>query len=316
MSGSAAAVAFAGRALGSPLRLTTVGLSPAQASSAWRIVTTDIEESEHSLSRWRAESVLSRLNAVAGSDNCMVADPRLIELLVASARAQRISNGRFDPRVVTRLESLGEQAGVPLPGLPDELGTDRPWLACDPRAGLVRLAAPVDSGGIGKGLSLRWAARALKRAGLLGTGLLLEAGGDLVVHGERAGGGPWQIGVEDPAGGDEPLAVISVPRGAIATSSTAVRRWTSADGTPVHHILDPFTGEPGGDGLQAVTVALVDPAWAEVWSKTLFLAGRREIGQEARRRGLAAWWVEDDGSLHLTPAAREQTAWTRADRAA
>ncbi|MGZ8563256.1 MAG: FAD:protein FMN transferase [Candidatus Limnocylindria bacterium] len=302
--------------MGSPLRLTTVGLSPVQAASAWGIVTTDIEESEQCLSRWRAESALSRLNAVAGSGECVAADRRLVALLVASARAQRTSGGRFDPRVVTRLESLGERAGVPLPELPEELGTDRPWLACDPRAGVVRLSAPVDSGGIGKGLSLRWAARALARAGLIGSGMLLEAGGDLVVHGERAGGGPWQVGVEDPAGGDEPLAVISATHGAIATSSTGVRRWESPDGVPVHHLIDPFTGEPGGDGLQAVTVATADPAWAEVWSKTLFLAGRRAIGEEARRRGLAAWWVENDGSLHLTPAARPQTAWTSADRAA
>lgn len=316
MSPGGAAVAFAGRAMGSPLRLTTVGLAPAQAAIAWEIVTNDIEESEESLSRWRAESALSRLNAVAGSGECLPAGPRLVALLVASARAQRISGGRFDPRVVARLESLGEHAGVPLPGLPDQLGTDRPWLACDPRSGLVRLSVPADSGGVGKGLSLRWAARAVTLASLLGTGMLLEAGGDLVVRGERAGGGPWQIGVEDPAGGDEPLAVISVTGGAIATSSTAVRRWESPTGAPVHHLIDPFTGEPGGDGLQAVTVAAADPAWAEVWSKTLFLAGRRAIGEEARRRGLAAWWVEDDGSLHLTPAARQQTAWTSADRAA
>ena len=46
-----------------------------------------------------------------------------------------------------------------------------------------------------------------------------------------------------------------------------------------------------------------DPAWAEVWSKVLFLGGRRAIANEARSRGLAAWWVADDGSLEMTPAA-------------
>ena len=42
----------------------------------------------------------------------------------------------------------------------------------------------------------------------------------------------------------------------------------------VHHLIHPRTGEPGGDGLLAVTVAAPDPAWSEIWSKTLFLAGR------------------------------------------
>jgi len=302
--------------MGSPLRMTTVGLPRAKAQRAWETITADTESTEQSLSRWRADSALSRLNAIAGSGECMPVDERLMELLITSARAQRVSAGRFDPRVVGRLEAIGEHAGVPLPAVPDDIGSDRPWMACDPRRRLVRLASPVDSGGVGKGLALRWAARAVRRSNLLGSGLLVEAGGDLVMLGAPAVGGPWQIGVEDPAGGDEPLAVISVSRGAVATSSTAVRQWTSPGGDQVHHLIDPSTGEPGGAGLQAVTAAAPDPAWAEVWSKTLFLAGSRAIGDEARRRGLAVWWVEDDGSLHMTPAARQQTAWTSADRAA
>jgi thiamine biosynthesis lipoprotein len=79
----------------------------------------------------------------------------------------------------------------------------------------------------------------------------------------------------------------------------------------VHHLLDPRTGEPGGDGLRAVTVAAGDPAWAEVWSKALFLDGPGRIGDEARKLGLAAWWVEADGTLRMTPGARLRTIWSR-----
>jgi FAD:protein FMN transferase len=308
-------IAFVGRAMGSPLRLTTVGLRPPRARRAWQLVTADIELTESSLSRWRAESALSRLNAAAGSGEWVTVDRRLVAMLVASSRAQRISAGRFDPRVITRLEALGERAGVPLPLNSTDLGTDRPWLWCDPRSGLARVAAPIDSGGIGKGLGLRWAAAAARRAKLLGSGFLLEAGGDLIAYGAPGDAGPWQIGIEDPVGGDGPLAVVTIADGAIVTSSTAIRSWALEDGGRAHHLIDPATGEPGGDGLQAVTVAASDPAWAEVWSKTLFLEGSRGIGDAARRRGLSAWWVEADGSLHMTPAARQQTAWT-VDRAA
>lgn len=302
--------------MGSPLRLTTVGLRPEEARLAWETVTHDIESSEQSLSRWRADGGLSRLNTAAGSHEPVPVDDRLLAFLVASSRAQRITGGRFDPRVLARLAALGDPSARVLPELPDELGTNRSWLACDPRRRVARISPAVDSGGIGKGLALRWAVTAVRRAKLLGRGLLLEAGGDIVVHGEPAGGGPWQIGMEDPAGVEETVAVLSVADGAVATSSTAVRQWTSPNGDTVHHLIDPSTGEPGGDGLLAVTVAAPDPAWAEVRSKTLFLAGSRGIGGEARRLGLAVWWVEGDGSLHMTPAARQQTAWTLADRAA
>lgn len=307
---------FAGRAMGSPLALTVVGLGSGAARRAWEMVAADIEQTEASISRWRAESGLSRLNSSAGSGRWAAVDRRLFTLLAASSRAQRLSGGRFDARVISRLEALGEQAGVPLPPAPNSVGDDSPWMVPGDQRRTLQLHVPVDSGGIGKGLALRWALAALRRADLLGHGVLLEAGGDLVASGEAPGAGPWQIGIENPADSDAPLAVISVSGGAVATSSTAVRRWTTSDGRAVHHLIDPSTGEPGGDGLVAVTVAAADPAWAEVWSKTLFLAGSRLIGDEARRRGLAAWWVEADGSLHLTPAARPRTAWTSADRAA
>ena len=93
------------------------------------------------------------------------------------------------------------------------------------------------------------------------------------------------------------------------TSSIAINHWKTADGRDVHHLVDPRTGEPGGDGIRSVTVAYRDPAWAEIWSKTLFLEGSRRIGSRARELGVAAWWVRSDGSLEMTPAARQQTAW-------
>ncbi len=175
----------------------------------------------------------------------------------------------------------------------------------------VRVSEPVDSGGLGKGLGLRWAARAARTSLSSSEGLLLEAGGDIVAFGPQPDGGPWRIGIEDPFGSGEPMAVMELHAVPWPTSSTAVRRWTAPDGRSVHHLIDPRTGEPGGRGLVAVTVALADPAWAEVWSKALFLAGPSRIGPEARSRGLATWWVREDETLEMTPAARAMTIWER-----
>jgi thiamine biosynthesis lipoprotein len=116
------------------------------------------------------------------------------------------------------------------------------------------------------------------------------------------------VGVEDPGGGED-VAVVAVQDGAVCTSSIAVHRWRADDGRDVHHLIEPRTGEPGGRGLASVTVAGPDPAWAEVWSKTLFLEGSRGIGPRARALGLAAWWIHDEGAMEMTPAARARTAW-------
>jgi thiamine biosynthesis lipoprotein len=175
----------------------------------------------------------------------------------------------------------------------------------------------VDLGGIGKGLALRWAAAALDR--WLATapgptlGYLVDAGGDIVASGTPDGTAPWLVAIEDPAGGTGPVAVVAIgERGGIATSSIRRLRWEH-EGRAVHHLIDPRTGEPGGDGLAAVTVAGPDPAWAEVWSKALFLEGPAGIAATARARGLAAWWVTSDGLLEMTPAARVRTAWIAAE---
>ena len=112
----------------------------------------------------------------------------------------------------------------------------------------------------------------------------------------------------------EPVAVVLVEDGAVATSSVRVRHWVAPDGRAVHHLVDPRTREPARTGLLAVTVAGPDPAWAEVWTKALFLAGRAAIADEARARDLAAWWVTDEGRLGMSPAARGRSLWVAESR--
>jgi thiamine biosynthesis lipoprotein len=312
--------AFAGRALGSALRLFVRGpdgRAPLEATSAWAEVLAEFDAVDTALSRFRDDSELTRLNRMAGTGSVVPASWRLRETLAAMHRASRVTGGRFDPTVLSVLESLGErgacleEADVGLRGGGDEV--ERPSRVRAP-------GRPVDSGGIGKGLALRWAVRRAGAAVPGGCSLLLDAGGDLVAA--RTGGhddgaavvvDPWLIGVEDPlapqSDPDRPIAVIAMTTGAVATSSVRVRRWHAPDGRLVHHLVDPATGAPATTGLLAVTVANADPAWAEVWSKALFLAGRTAIADEARARGFAAWWIDDGGRLGMTPAARERSVW-------
>ena len=311
--------------MGSPLRFVVVGATAGEAVRAWQAVDADVEASEQALSRYREMSDLTRANRASGADPATgdgwtEVDRRLRQALVAALRASRLTAGAFDARVLTDLERLGS-IGVPQAWIGPAAerlamrsaahsaeGTRR-WLEVDGRGPRLRLAVPVDLGGIGKGLALRWAWRAMRRTLGPEVGALIEAGGDVVVGGTGPDGGPWSVGIEDPHREGEHLAVIGVTDGAVATSSVAVNRWTAPDGRLVHHLIDPVTGEPGGPGLLAVTVAAPDPAWAEVWSKTLFLAGRAAVGHVARARGLAAWWVTVDGTLEMTPAARVLTVW-------
>jgi thiamine biosynthesis lipoprotein len=316
MSERPPALTFEGRAMASALRLTIHPGRDAEplGRSAWAAIVDEFEAVEAAMSRFRESSELSLLNAGPRR-----VSRRLWHALALTDRARRRTGGRFDPRVARALEHIGfrgtEGRPVTLPPATRHRSAVAAGRTLDTASvdGIVGLPEPVDLGGIGKGLALRWAAdraaAVLDSVLVAGGGLLLEAGGDLVVRGRPSDDG-WRVGIEDPAGGAGPLAAILIESGdAAATSSTRINAWRAPDGRPAHHLIDPRTGEPAGAGLTAVTVVARDPAWAEIWSKALFVEGSTGIGPLARAHGLAAWWATADGRFEMTPAARPRTAW-------
>lgn len=267
---------------------------------------------ERECTRFDPASDLMRANAADGwhpvGRYCFAA-------LEEAAAAHRSTQGRFDPRVLRTLESLGYDRTLPFADTtvhttrterPAPIASPAPWQpAFDPMTGAVRVGPdPVELGGIGKGLAVRWAAAELAR---LVAHFVLDAGGDVYLGG-CAPSGLWQVGVEDPHGATDPVAVLALGDTACATSSTRVRRWVSG-GRPVHHLIDPRTGAPGGTGLSAVTVVDPDPAAAEVWSKVLFLAGSAGIAAAAGDRPVL--WTTTGGVTQLTDPMREHVVWQR-----
>ena len=251
-------------------------------------------------------------------------------------RAHVETGGLFDPRILETLLRLGYDRSLPFGGqvpprvdtLPattartaspsaipvrtaDRAAAGEPWQpGLDAAAGAVRLGEhPIDLGGIGKGLAVRWAAAELAP---LGVPYLVEAGGDISVGGNGPEDDGWLVGIEDPApgGGGDPelIAVLRLADLSCATSSVRVRTW-HVDGRPVHHLIDPRTGDSSSSGLRAVTVVGPDPASAEVWSKALFLEGAAAIAQACRDRGLAAYWVSDTGSTGFSPTMTPYVMW-------
>lgn len=262
-------------------------------------------------SRFDAASPLMRANANPSEWHLL---PDLCRRAIREAHvAYLITGGRFDPRVLRHLVDLGYRDSF-ASGVhdPSPAGT----AASAPGAGTwspeftpdgVRIGEhPIDLGGIGKGLAVRWASRLLREAG---SGFLIDAGGDIALGGCSDEGRAWRVAVEDPWAPDaEPLAVLESTGTGIATSSIRLRHWRVGN-REVHHLIDPRTGEPGGTGLMAVTVAHPHTDRAEVWSKVLFLEGAARIGAAAAAQGLAALWVTSEGSLHMTAAMEQQVIW-------
>ena len=293
-------------------------------------------EVERTCSRFDKTSALSLANAQPQWWHDVPAT--LATAIQDAARAHLETGGLFDPRIHDTLVSWGYDRSLPFadgnvvrdgadlravalprePDLPtprsriDEPAAVAPWRPqVITRDGLCRVnlgGSRIDLGGIGKGLAVRWAAAELAGAG---TGYLVDAGGDGAFGGTGPEGGGWRVGVEDPAGGPDPVLVLELFNTGCATSSIRLRHWL-ADGKQVHHLIDPRTRRPGGDGLAAVTVAAQDAAWSEVWSKTLFLAGADGIRERADRLGLAAAWVGLDETVGTSAAMDPLVIWRRA----
>jgi thiamine biosynthesis lipoprotein len=280
-----------------------------------------VERVERSCTRFDPASALMRANV--DPQHWHEVPVELFSALRAAEVAHRVSEGRFDPRVLGALQALGydvtftdveddcalDPAGAPPGRDTASPATRRPWRPrFDTRRRSVRIGrSPVDLGGIGKGLSVTWAARLLAPHA---ASVLVSAGGDVQTVGDGPDGAGWSVGVEDPAGGADPVAVLQLRDGAVATSSTRLRRWRRA-GRDVHHLVDPRTGLSADTGLVAVTVVDAEASAAEVWTKALFIEGRGAVREYADRLGIAALWVDDRGWVGTSRAMKPFVAWQR-----
>ena len=292
-----------------------LGPGTARPEQAFDEVAAVFAQVEKECTRFDQASDLMRANA-AGADWCRVG-PYCFAALTEAARAHSVTVGVFDPRVLRTLQDLGYDGSVAFdagdvqltaPNRPDQAAAHLDaWIPqFDAGSRTVRVGpVPIDLGGIGKGLAVRWAA---ERIAAQSPSFVIDAGGDCFVSGSGPDGDGWRVGVEDPFGGSQPVAVLALSDVACTTSSIRLRRW-HVDGRAAHHLIDPRTGRPGGAGLMSVTVVGPDPATAEVWSKVLFLHGRGSIAAEASRRDLAAVWIFDDGRVGMSEAVRPSVIW-------
>ena len=316
------------RAMATDVTLTVVAAAE-QARPALDRAAAVFTRIESACTRFDPTSPLMTANAAP--QEWHVLPPECFEAVAEAWHAYQQTEGLFDPRVLDTLVRLGYDRTLAFHGLPvavrppltsDEPGTgarpgahDRPaartWRPeLDAARQAVRLGQhPIDLGGIGKGLAVR---RAATELAALGVPFLVEAGGDLAVGGDGPDGEGWLVGVEDPLPGTDHrpdlVAVLRLADLSCATSSVRVRSW-QVDGRPVHHLIDPRTGDSSRTGLQSVTVVADDAATAEVWSKALFILGRAGIEAACRARGLAALWVLDDGNVATSAAMRGHLVW-------
>lgn len=250
------------RALGTGVRLVVENGDIAAARWAVEAV---LEQVDRAYSRFRDDSEIVALNARAGQSVAVSA--LLGDAIGVALDAAERTRGAVDPTVGRAMRAIGYDADFDLvrnPAGPIALrlepipGWRTVELSVTRREVRVRMGVELDLGSTGKGLAADLAAAAaLESIGgpAGGGGVLVSLGGDIAVAGTAPDGG-WRVLVaedsETPS--DASGEVVAIHDGAVATSSTTVRRWQRGQRI-YHHLVDPRTGGPVESSWRTASVA-------------------------------------------------------------
>jgi thiamine biosynthesis lipoprotein len=306
-------------ALGTTARLVVV--DPRALAEARHRVERCVAEIDASVSRFRDDSELARVNSARGGW-CDVS-PLFARALRVALDAAVWTFGLVDPTMGAALVDLGYDRTfrlVPSDG-PAVTVRARPapgWhtVELDERSGRVRVPAGtlLDLGATAKGLASDLAAAAAAQA--TGCGVLVSLGGDLAVAGSAPAEG-WPVLVEDihdRGAVDGSSELVAVRGGGLATSSTRARRWRRG-GDELHHLLDPRSGAPTAGPWRTVSVAAETCVLANAASTAAIVMGAGAPGWFERVH-LAARLVGVDGGVTRTSGWSDVAARQHAEVAA
>ncbi len=267
--------------MGTQINLIVYGPDEAVCRTAVQNTFSRMARVEQVLSRFIVESDLSRLNAQGELHNPA---PELLDLLSLARQISSHTDGAFDLTVLPLLE-LYKHNHLPtqqqinkamnLTNFSDVQGTDN-------MVRFARTGMGITADGIGKGYIVDQGVMQLKKDGFDNT--YVEAGGDLMVSGNKPGNAPWRIGVRSPRGNAADQVNIIETRKSLAIATSGDYMQYFSKDMRNHHILDPRTGmsppELASATVTAPTVALADglatAAMVMGAEKTLLLMERME----------------------------------------
>ncbi len=257
---------------------------PECADDALELLAEDLQALDDACSRFRPDSELRRIEG-ASAGRPVAVSPLLFDVVEVACAVAAKTAGIVDPTIGSALIELGydrdfddlvddsiagEFMGVPAPGW-WQVKLDR-----EDRTVAVPSGVHLDFGATAKAFAADRAAGRLAAA--LGCGVLVNLGGDVAVAGSCPTGG-WAVGIAPHC--TTPLdsvdQVVAVQVGGLATSGTTTRAWVH-HGRGVHHIIDPWTGEPASPVWSLVSTTAPTCVEANAWSTAAVVWGNDAVG--------------------------------------
>ncbi len=261
------------QAMGTVVHLVVIGEKENKAREAVLDAIAEIQLVEDLMSIHRRFTPLSRVNRVAGSEMLEV-DPRIIEVVRSGLRWAKQSGALFDITALPLLKAGGLHPEAD--DIPDTIAearelVDYRQIRIEGRQlGLQRKGMGFDLGGIAKGYAVDRAIAVLRdKWGIANA--IVEAGGDLYVHGCPTDAPGWKVGLQDPTRAGV-CAIFELANQAIATSGN----YDFSDFKIRPERMDKFnpqSGERSNTYLSSSAFAATCME-ADAASTALFVAGR------------------------------------------
>ena len=154
-------------------------------------------------------------------------------------------------------------------------------------------ATAIDLGGIAKGYALEKAIKILKEENQKHA--YLNFGGSIYYLSDSL----KSVGIKKPFSDNEIAAELLIKNLSVTTAGNYERCFTK-DGKLYHHIIDSKTGLPVNNKVSSVTVVSPSAIKGDVYSTALFVMGKEKGIEFANKNNIAAVFILEDGSIHLT----------------
>ena len=267
-----------------------------------------IETILNKFNMYNADSEISAVNKAAGTGAVPVSDD-FCEVLRQGLSLSNLTDGLFDPTVgpLVKLWKVGsDKPRIPKPneirsalrliGWRDVVLDEKAKTVALRRAGMT-----LDFGALLKGYSAVETGRLLSARGVKSA--IVDIGGSVLALGSRPDGTPWRIGIQKPGAPHGTLLGEVEVRDEVVNTSGAYEQFFIQNGRRYQHIMDPRTGYPVDNGVEAVTV--ISDRFHNADGPTLaILASGVEAGLAlAKRLGIDVVIVGSDRIMHMTPEA-------------